>query len=73
LQWGLCGRSLAAFRILFGALDTIAHPLAHLWFVTQLHITGNLRRPKRTKAASIFVCLPTEFIEAVQYSHAASP
>ncbi len=55
LQWGLCGRSLAGFRILFGALATIAHPLAHLWFVTQLHITGNLRRLKRTKAASIFV------------------
>ena len=37
LQRGLCRLALTGFRILFRALETIAHPLAHLWFVTQLH------------------------------------
>ena len=52
LQWGLRRPGLASFCVLFGALKTIAHPLAHDWFVTQLHSAGNLRRQKRTKAAS---------------------
>ncbi len=53
LQRSLGGLALTGFRILFGALETIAHPLAHVWFVTQLHSAGNLRSRKRTKAASL--------------------
>ena len=41
LQRGLCRLALTGFRVLFGALETIAHPLAHVWFVTQLHSAGN--------------------------------
>ena len=44
LQRGLCRLALTGFRVLFGALETIAHPLAHVWFVTQLHIAGNQRQ-----------------------------
>ena len=46
LKRGLCRLALTSFRILFGALETIAHPLAHLWFVTQLHIAGNPASPE---------------------------
>src|ERR1700690_1396461 len=53
LQRSLCGLALAGFSVLFGALETIAHPLAHVWFVTQLHLSGNRGRRKRTKAASL--------------------
>ena len=52
LKRGLCRLVLTGFRILFGALETIAHPLAHVWFVTQLHSSGNPAHGKRTKAAS---------------------
>jgi hypothetical protein len=53
LKRGLRRLDLAGFRILFGALETIAHPLAHVWFVTQRDSTGNLRRREGTKAASL--------------------
>ncbi len=55
LKRGLCRLALARFRVLFWALETIAHPLAHVWFVTQLHISGNPARRKRTKPASLEV------------------
>src|SRR6185295_13499035 len=41
LKRGLGRLVLTGFRILFGALETIAHPLAHVRFVTQLHNAGN--------------------------------
>ena len=53
LKRGPCRLGLARFQVLFGALEAIAHPLAHVWFVTQLHISGNPAGGKRTKAASL--------------------
>src|SRR6476620_5047569 len=53
LKRSLCRLTLTRFFAFFGALKTIAHPLAHVWFVTQLHISGNPASWKRTKAASL--------------------
>jgi hypothetical protein len=57
LKRGLGRLALTGFRILFGALETIAHPLAHVRFVTQLHSAGNPAQGKRTKAASLGVAV----------------
>ena len=56
LKRGLCRLVLTGFRILFGALKTIAHPLAHVWFVTQLHISGNPARRKTYQSCQPFSC-----------------
>ena len=77
LKRGLGRLALTGFRILFGALETIAHPLAHVRFVTQLHSSGNPAQGKRTKAASLeLLCCgrgrPRPRDRAIPVSHGAA-
>ena len=49
LQWGLCCLSSCLLRLLFAALQALAHPFAHLWLVTHPRPRGQRIRVKRTK------------------------
>jgi hypothetical protein len=47
LQWGGCGFRSCLLRLLFAALQALAHPFAHAWLVTHPQACGQHDEPTR--------------------------